>query len=230
MINNKIVDYVNKNKRFFDKCLKLSNYDSILAEEMYQELWLILLSEKNVNKLNEAYYKNPIIYQDINDDNNIRKEIDLMIMSIINNMGASKTSPFYYKFKKNGMTKDSLDKIPTLIDNCYEDKIKVIEDGLMDEEYKKLFEAISAYIILKINSNTKTNYYHFTLLKMYVIDNMTYRDISKQTGINLSTVFFAIKKSKDELILKFKDRYDNIEQLLKNDIYLYDNDDINDNE
>lgn len=98
----------------------------------------------------------------------------------------------FYNDKKDNYTnkKDkNIDvKLLSLVDSCY-----------IDDNKKDIIDKV-----IKILNSVR--WYERYIFQLYYFDNMTLKDISMKTGVNIKTVFYNIKKVRNHIIKTIKNK------------------------
>lgn len=120
--------------------------------------------------------------------------LDWLCIKVISNQYNSITSSFYklYKdYRQPSIGSPSLDEID-------ESNLTYVEDDVDSQ----IQTTVSFNTIEKLVNNR--HYYHKQLWYMYYIEEMSYRDIEKQTGINFQSVRSSVLKTNEYIKNNFK--------------------------
>lgn len=143
-------------------------------------------SDDLFNDLLLSLYSKPIEYQrDLIEKN----KVEHWIMASAKLQFASKTSPFYYTYKKFNMDTSQL----------YEDT-QTTEDVLED-----VSEEILDYIRLELE--LYYSIYERTLTTEHLLRNKSYSEIGREYGVNRKYVSETVTPVKEELFRKVKERW-----------------------
>ena len=164
------------------------------ARELVQEMYLKLYK----------YIKEPekIMYSD--------DEINTMYVYITlrnlyyNRLDVNKkTSALYYHNEYNSETSTEMSYIESLEPNSFKDDI---EDEIdYDNEWARI--ELQDAIRVEVDS---WHYYDAKLFKIIYYDRVSMRQLSKDTGISLSSIFNTIKTCRERLAIKFNKQYNNL--------------------
>ena len=168
----------------FYKCFAASLAPT-LVDEVQSEL-IVTLAEMNEEKLITLY-------------NN--KELKYYSIAIIRNMVLNKRSPFNKQFEKGLCYEDNKD-----VWNAAEE-VAVIDFN--DDAGDKLLADIYSFLSTR-SKNVSGGWYDEKLFKMYFGDNVSFRDVSKKTGIPTSSIYHNIKNTTEIINNEFKTTYDGI--------------------
>jgi RNA polymerase sigma factor (sigma-70 family) len=161
-----IIDEAANNKELKAITRKIAG-DANLADDLFQELMLILL-EYNEFKLAEIYAKNYFKW---------------FLVKTLTNQFNSKTSKFYYNYKKNNLEPENNKEIPE----------PEVEEGLVLAELEYALTAIDV-----TTAESKDQHYERSLLKLY-FEVGSFRKLSAQTGIPYKTIQYTVKRIITEL-------------------------------
>ena len=143
-------------------------------------------SDDLFNDLLLSLYSKPIEYQrDLIEKN----KVEHWIMASAKLQYASKTSPFYYTYKKFNMDTSQL----------YEDT-QTTEDVLED-----VSEEILHYI--KLELELYYSIYQRTLTTEHLLRNKSYSEIGREYGVNRKYVSETVSPVKEEIFRKVKERW-----------------------
>lgn len=143
-------------------------------------------SDDLFNDLLLSLYSKPIEYQrDLIEKN----KVEHWIMASAKLQYASKTSPFYYTYKKFNMDTSQL----------YEDT-QTTEDVLED-----VSQEILHYI--KLELELYYSIYQRTLTTEHLLRNKSYSEIGREYGVNRKYVSETISPVKEEIFRKVKERW-----------------------
>jgi RNA polymerase sigma factor (sigma-70 family) len=115
---------------------------------------------------------------------------DYYFMQACKNQVHSSTSPFHLNCRKTSCQG---------IDASWID----IEDDMSDLEYKELNE-LQNDTLNEALAGTTTTYFEAEMFRMYYQQDLTYRGIEKECGVDSSLAFSTIKKVKERLKNKIK--------------------------
>jgi hydroxymethylpyrimidine pyrophosphatase-like HAD family hydrolase len=168
-MHKQIESYITRNYYELLQIAKNITKGHELAKDLLHEV-VLQLYDKNEIKLNSY------------EDNNIK----YFIVAIIRTNWYSKTSPFYYKIRRESA--------------LYTD----LKDVLNMEDEQETFEKEHILCILE-DGWADLDWFHKSLFEMYMcLGSMN--KVSKKTKIPLSSIRRYIKESKLEIIDKFKNR------------------------
>ena len=143
-------------------------------------------SDDLFNDLLLSLYSKPIEYQrDLIEKN----KVEHWIMASAKLQYASKTSPFYYTYKKFNMDTSQL----------YEDT-QTTEDVLED-----VSQEILHYI--KLELELYYSIYQRTLTTEHLLGNKSYSEIGREYGVNRKYVSETVSPVKEEIFRKVKERW-----------------------
>jgi DNA-directed RNA polymerase specialized sigma24 family protein len=170
-MNHKIEDYIVRNYFHLLQISKKITKGHELSNDLLQDV-LVQLYEKNSDIVLRNYEDNDIKYY---------------ITAVMRINWNSKTSPFYYRIRKE------MDKYTPISDN-YE----VIDD--MDEKMDKeiLIQCLEI-------SFAELNWFQKSVFELYMTLG-SYNAVSKKTGIPLTSIARYIRESKNEIKSKIKDK------------------------
>jgi RNA polymerase sigma factor (sigma-70 family) len=169
MKHPKIESYITRNYYELKKITKRITGNHELTDDLLHEVFLQLLNKETI-KLNSY------------DDNTIK----YYIVSIIRINWISKTSPFHYKIRKEGLKNSEF--------HC---NIEV-EDEQYDWERENLIQAMEI-------SFTELNFFQKGLLELYLVLGSVNK-VAQQTEIPKSSVIKQIRKAKDTIKLNTLNR------------------------
>lgn len=187
-VYNWLIEHKNElmNKYIYRLILNKDN-----AEDFFQDLFIIM-SDKSDNILNIAMEE---------------RDMFKYVTGIIYNNLKSVNSPYYYKYVKHtGISYD--EELDFRVDDDKTEKYTLLNDinndlELLDYKIKEYLKDREA-----INSN---KWYDNKIMSMYYNDDMTFRGISKLTDIPVSSLFYTITQSRQEIISRFSKEIKNIE-------------------
>jgi len=147
------------------------------ADDLLHETVEILYKKVKPSKIKKLIKKNQLVF---------------FVVRIMINQFHSKTSPYYYKYKKyykhiNPNYNTSILWSEHWINNIPEDdSIKV----------KKEFEVMLTKVEKQLN---KMNWFDSEIFKVYYLFKHSLNSLAKETGINRNTLYKSIKKVKNKL-------------------------------
>lgn len=181
-IRNNILNYVCNSEKI-DRIINNVVDDKRFLDDFKQHFFIQILEMKE-DKLLKSY---------------LDGYLDKLCTKIIINQWRSKTSSFYYLFRKRKY----------YLDDKYSDDLYDIEDKV---ESNDIFLNFKYETFEKILNDRYTKFidrqYHITLFRLYYKEIYNYRQISEMTNININTIAQSITKSVDYIKNKIKD--DNI--------------------
>lgn len=180
-----IINEIINNTEYKDMCCLYgnNNVDGNWGEDAYQEFIITIMTHKKIDLLYELYLKKELLYYCHN---------------IIKNMLVSSTSPFFKSYRQETNETFSLDSDNlTFIKNnipditIFEEEDTRLEDKLDEliEDYEKVYKWLDTQL-----SKDPYFWYDYELLNLYLIENKSFRQIDKETGIKYNSVFETIKK------------------------------------
>lgn len=170
-MNHKIEDYIVRNYFHLLQISKKITKGHELSNDLLQDV-LVQLYEKNSDIVLRTYEDNEIKYY---------------ITAIMRINWNSKTSPFYYRIRRE------IDKYSPLSDN-YE----VVDD--IDEKMDR--EVLIQCLEI---SFSELNWFHKSVFELYMTMG-SLKAVATKTGIPLTSIARYIKQSKEEIKTKIKDK------------------------
>jgi DNA-directed RNA polymerase specialized sigma24 family protein len=168
--------------------MDMDEYITLNYKKLKQKVRAVTKNHQNsddlFNDLLLSLYSKPIEYQrDLIEKN----KVENWIMASAKLQYASKTSPFYYTYKKFNM-----------------DTSQLFEDTQTTED---VMEDVSEEIIDYIKSQLETYYtvYERTLCTEHLIMNKSFSEIGREYGVNRKYVSETITPVKEELFRKIKE-------------------------
>jgi hypothetical protein len=160
------------------------------AEDFYQDLFIIL-GDKKDSILKIAFEERDMLKYTV---------------GIIRNNLQSKNSPYYYKYIRDkwGSYNAELD---TRIEDDKTAKYELLNE--INNDMQLLDMKIKEYHKDRVKLNGRL-WYDNKIMDMYYNEGMTFRGISKQTDIPVSSLFYTVTSSREDLIKRFKKEIKNI--------------------
>ncbi len=166
----------------------MNDYITLNYSKLKQKVRAVTKNHQNsddlFNDLLVSLYSKPIEYQRDLIENG---KVEHWIMASAKLQYASKTSPFYYTYKKFNMNTSPL----------FEDT------QTTDDEWEDISQEIVDYI--KSELETYYTVYQRTLATEHLISNKSYTEIGKEYGINRKFISQTITPVKEELFEKIKE-------------------------
>lgn len=122
-----------------------------------------------------------------------KKQLIFWTVRIMINQFHSKTSPYYYKYKKYYKHVDTNYNLSILWSEHW---INNIPEDNTDIDYKKQVEERLNFIDEKLQNQ---NWFDAELFKVYYMKSHSLNTLAKETGINRSTIYKSIKNVKTKL-------------------------------
>ena len=186
-MEKEIIEAIINNPEYKQICNKYT-VDEDASNELYQEFILTMYDYKKQDNLKEIFDRN---------------ELTWFCCGIIRNMATSSSSPFFKKVRKFSILSETLDIHSNISDEPYEEQPNdLIDDIDINTLLLKLrtdIKKIDKWFMEK-EVTDPFHFYHRVLFEMYYYDNMTYRQISKDTGIQHVSIFNSVNKSVDNLV------------------------------
>jgi len=106
--------------------------------------------------------------------------------------------------------KKKYDKYMVNLDELEEDEYDILYDNELDTDFLNAQTTLEDELLEEINS---WHHYDAKLFKIIFYERVTMRQLSRDTGISVSSIFNTIKKCKEKLRIKFADNYDELQKL-----------------
>lgn len=187
------------------------------ADDFYQDLYLIM-ADKNLSKMTKIYEAN---------------EMEQYMYIIIRNNLQSKTSRYYYTYRKPlGVQFVDTLNVPNRFDETSRsselltsqmsqstetppEKYVVLQE--LENDYKDLMQGINKYMDKQLTVNPKS-FYDKKVFEMYYNDENTYRGLGDILGIPHCSIYKTVTKNRVKIVKLFKTEIENINKKL---IYYY---------
>ena len=211
---DKIFNWLTDNKtKLMNKFILKMIPDVRDAEDFYQDLYLIM-ADKNLKKMTEIYE---------------RDEMEQYMYVIIRNNLQSKTSRYYYTYRKSLGLEDGTiwnrdgkgDKYFKPVDsfdyNLEADPEKYVVLQELENDYKDLMHEINKHLDKQLTVNPKS-FYDKKVFEMYYNEENTYRGLSKMLDIPITSIYNTVTRSRTKIVKMFETEIENINKKL---IYYY---------
>lgn len=171
-MQDEIIDYIINEPEFKNICESFGKANNI-ADELYQEFILYVLEYPNIQKYYEIFQRDQFLYYGCN----------MIKLSAVSN-----NHTFYRKIRRFGIlsseiSTDVIDKPKNT--RAISDLLFILKENFI--RINKWFD--------KKEKEDKVWWYHRTLFEKYIYEDMTYRQIEKETKINHASIYNSIKQT-----------------------------------
>lgn len=187
MTFNQIIEELANTPLYMDIC-KTYTANDYIKEELYQEFFIVLLKYKE-DKIIEMY-------------NN--KQLRYFCVGIIKTMATSSKSPFYNKIRKPQLTSIEFNTETEITDDF---------DNNLDAETlrEEFLNDINKFLMSKENEE-KRFWYSKQIFELYFVKGMNYRQISEETLIPITSLYYTVLNVKQLIKEEFNLEYQDIKK------------------
>ena len=168
------------------------------AEDFYQDLYIIM-AEKDISKMTKIYE---------------RGEMEQYLYVIIRNNLQSKTSRYYYTYRKP-LGSEYIQETDNRREQDNTEKYELLQE--IEYDYQFLIEDINKHLDKQLIVNPKS-FYDKRVFEMYYNDENTYRGLASMLDIPSTSIYNTVTRSRVKIVKMFETEIENINRKL---IYYY---------